>query len=170
MTTTNEHLSTDSPGWAPMWEALADATGDRADYCPETNEVWQYMGTYDGAHQFRHRHRPESCPPIKGFAGKHCDRVYLHLDAETLRVTRVHVRLYLDDSASIYAGHVHGPGNTPPRPSGGSSDITGEEHERMNCPRCGGNHPLRDCPRPDQEQFEANCGGAFDGFNRYFRR
>lgn len=74
-----------------MWGALADATGDYADCCPETGEVWQYMGTYDGVHQFRHRHRPESCPPIKGYAGKHAGRVYLHIHTVTLRVTRVNV-------------------------------------------------------------------------------
>ena len=155
------HLSTTSPEWPAMWDALARATGDYADCCPETGECWQYMGTYDGAHQFRHRHRPQiiqgrPIKPIEGFAGQHWDRVYLHLDAETLEVARVHVVPYLDDKPSDYT-HA---GGRPTR-----EDLSGPDHQRMNCPRCCGNHPLRDCPHPDQEQFEANYGGSFDGFS-----
>lgn len=165
MNTTAEFIGPEHGRWVPMWEALAAATGDHADYNEESGERWQYLGTFSGQHQFRHRHRPESAQPITGYAGQHIDRVYLHLDAETLKPTRVHVRRYLGDEASLYAGHVHGPDGTAPRKSGGASDCTGEEHQRMNCPRCGGNHPLRDCPRPDREQFEANCSGSFDGFN-----
>lgn len=102
------HLTPTSPAWPAMWDALAEATGDYADCCPETGEVWQYMGTDGGIHCFRHRHRPERdaagrvLPPIKGFAGRHVDRVYLHMDAETLRVVKVSVRAYLDDTAADY--------------------------------------------------------------------
>ena len=129
------HLSETSPLWPAMWDALADLTGDYADCNPDSGEYWQYMGTYDNVHQFRHRHRPESCPPIKGFAGKHCDRVYLNLNADTLEAVRLHVKRY----------------DAP-------------QDRLMNCPRCAGNHPLRDCPQPDREQFEQHCSGAFDGY------
>lgn len=85
-----------------MWEALADATGSYSDGNTENGEVWQYMGTYDGRHQFRHRSRPESCRPIKGYVGKHCDRVYLHLDAKTLKVVHLTAERYLNDRPSDY--------------------------------------------------------------------
>ena len=155
--TTTQHLSTTSPEWPAMWDALARATGDYADCCPETGECWQYMGTYDGAHKFRHRHRPQyiqgrPIKPIERFAGQHWDRVYLDLDAETLEVTRVHVKRY--PAVETIAQFEDSSPECYERPS----------HQRMNCPRCCGDHPLRDCPRPDQEQFEANCGGSFDGF------
>ena len=93
-------LSCTDPEWPRMWEALADATGDYADCCPETGEVWQYMGTVNRdrpaigstlpltvvVHEFRHRHRPRQIRPgraqINGFAtdtrGK---RVYLWIAA-----------------------------------------------------------------------------------------
>lgn len=90
----NEFLSTTSPGWPAMWEALADATGDYADCNPESGECWQYMGTYDGAHQFRHRHRPITARAIKGFAEPYYDRVNLHLDSTTLKVKRVGCQKY----------------------------------------------------------------------------
>lgn len=100
------HISLTSPEWPAMWEALADACGDYADCCPETGEVWQYMCTEHGRHQFRHRSRPERSkagrvlPPIKGYAGRHVGRVYLHLDVVTLQVVRLVVRPYLDDTPS----------------------------------------------------------------------
>jgi len=93
----SQHLTPNTPEWNAMWASLENACGDTADKCPQTGEVWQYMGTYDGRHQFRHRHRPDTARPIDGFAGKHVDRVYLHLDADSLVVTRVHVKLYLDE-------------------------------------------------------------------------
>jgi hypothetical protein len=51
--------------WARAWHGLEEL-GEafrREDHCPQTNEVWQYMGTHrvDGGvwvHQFRHRHHP----------------------------------------------------------------------------------------------------------------
>jgi hypothetical protein len=45
-----------------MWAELAALEGDRLCECPESGEVWQYMGTQlesDGwKHCFRHRHHP----------------------------------------------------------------------------------------------------------------
>jgi hypothetical protein len=131
----DEHLTTTSPAWPAMWEALADATGDYADCNPDNGESWQYMGTYDGVHQFRHRHRPETARPITGFAGRHVDRVYLHIDAATLRVIRVHVNRYLDAPAESHSGHVVRPASTP-----------------QTIP------DTRDCSGSDY-------GGAFDGIN-----
>lgn len=56
-----------SPEWERMWSLMG---GDRAEQCPETGEVWQYMGTERVAkrllefpgelvHHFRHRNHPE---------------------------------------------------------------------------------------------------------------
>jgi len=50
--------------WDALWRLFqrvaSDAYGatDLADEDPETGEVWQYMGTWDGEHQFRHRNHP----------------------------------------------------------------------------------------------------------------
>jgi hypothetical protein len=45
-----------------MWAELAALEGNRLCECPESGEVWQYMGTQqesDGwKHCFRHRHHP----------------------------------------------------------------------------------------------------------------
>jgi len=40
--------------WDDMWSRLA-AIVDIKFVCPTTGEGWQYMGTVDGHHQFRHR-------------------------------------------------------------------------------------------------------------------
>ena len=56
-----------SPEWDRMWSLVGE---DRAEECPETGEVWHYMGTIpvarhaqdvhgDLMHQFRHRSHPE---------------------------------------------------------------------------------------------------------------
>lgn len=95
--TTDYYLTTTSPEWPAMWEALADATGSYADCNPENGECWQYMGTHKGRHEFRHRERPESCRPIHGYCGKHAGRVYLHLDAATLQVVFVTAERYVKD-------------------------------------------------------------------------
>lgn len=105
----SSYLTNTSPEWPAMWEALADATGDYADCCPETGECWRYMVTVDGSHQFRHRHRPQfrkngtPITPIKGFAGQHWDRVYLDINAETLQVSRVNVLPYILDPIPLKA-------------------------------------------------------------------
>jgi hypothetical protein len=57
-----EFISSEEPEWNAMWERLKTATGDK-DYMAEneaSGEVWQYMGTYDGYHEFRHRHHPKT--------------------------------------------------------------------------------------------------------------
>lgn len=76
-----------------MWDALARATGDVEDLNPDSNEVWQFMGTYNGLHQFRHRHRPRTARAIPGW-GTAWDRVYLDLSVDTLAVVRVQSRIY----------------------------------------------------------------------------
>lgn len=48
-----------SPAWNEAWDALRADVGDTVATCPITGEVWQYMGTVDGTHEFRHRHHPE---------------------------------------------------------------------------------------------------------------
>jgi hypothetical protein len=76
----------------PLFEALARVTGDHCDHCPDSNEVWQYMGTTDTEHQFRHRNRPAGSKPINGEAA--IDRVYLNLDVKTLKVARLSWQTY----------------------------------------------------------------------------
>jgi len=50
--------------WLNMWGTLerSQLGGDRDCRCPETGEIWQYMGTIrygrDWLHEFRHRHHP----------------------------------------------------------------------------------------------------------------
>jgi hypothetical protein len=44
-----------SKEWVRMWAALSAHTGGDTvqEHC---GEAWQYMGTHDGQHEFRHRH------------------------------------------------------------------------------------------------------------------
>ncbi len=42
-------------GWQRVWELLVAKYGDSQCSCPETGEVWQYMGSTKDVHQFRHR-------------------------------------------------------------------------------------------------------------------
>lgn len=56
-----EEVQRDSDEWNRMWTELASKninTGDTECVHPETLESWQYMGTKNGAHSFRHRHHP----------------------------------------------------------------------------------------------------------------
>jgi hypothetical protein len=54
----------ESAEWHFMWGMLAvhhlnvDNVKPTLCLCPETNEGWQYMGTYEGRHEFRHRYHP----------------------------------------------------------------------------------------------------------------
>lgn len=51
----------DSEEWFRMWNVLASHiinSGDSECIHPESEEVWQYMGTKNGTHSFRHRHHP----------------------------------------------------------------------------------------------------------------
>jgi hypothetical protein len=56
----------DTPAWDAMWAWLAahPMNAGQAEptvaYCSSTGEVWQYMGTYDGFDEFRHRHHPRT--------------------------------------------------------------------------------------------------------------
>lgn len=51
----------DTKEWVAMWKSLAAKTGgDVAQEHPISGEVWQYMGTVEGHHQFRHRDHPET--------------------------------------------------------------------------------------------------------------
>lgn len=82
--------------WKRMWDNLAHIAGDYADHCPETNEVWQYMGTTTRSmpgigtapllifvHQFRHRHRPMTARAwLEGYFGDYRGgRIYLDIAA-----------------------------------------------------------------------------------------
>ena len=51
-------LSDDLRGWARAWAVLARRYGDAACRHPVAGEVWQYMGTSGGWHEFRHRALP----------------------------------------------------------------------------------------------------------------
>lgn len=50
--------------WASLGQVLAASDlGDGSDLAqedPQSGEVWQYMGTYQGFHEFRHRWHPKA--------------------------------------------------------------------------------------------------------------
>ena len=87
-------LSPEHPEWVRMWLSLYRVTGSYSDRNPESGERWQYQGTFWKnrsaigslspirvlVHEFRHRDRPEACPPIGPF-GRWSGRVVLHLSA-----------------------------------------------------------------------------------------
>lgn len=91
------HVDRTSDEWDAMWAALGRVVGDMADRDPQSGEVWQYMGTVAGEHQFRHRQRPASAARILGEV--HVDRVYINLDARTGDVTGLQSRRY--DPANV---------------------------------------------------------------------
>jgi UDP-galactopyranose mutase len=45
-------------GWERAWGLIHKKYGSVACLNDECGEVWQYMGTYNGFHQFRHRSLP----------------------------------------------------------------------------------------------------------------
>ena len=49
-----------SPEWDEAWRGLHERFGSVDEICPCCGEAWQYMGTVDGHHEFRHRHHPET--------------------------------------------------------------------------------------------------------------
>jgi hypothetical protein len=56
-------IERDSAEWTRMWAVLASYQfgrwrGDMACRNEDSGEVWQYMGTIDGMHEFRHRDHP----------------------------------------------------------------------------------------------------------------
>lgn len=52
----------DRAAWFALWDTLERSPlgVDRVSRCPETGEIWQYMGTIEGNHEFRHRHHPKT--------------------------------------------------------------------------------------------------------------
>jgi len=143
------HLSTTSEQWPAMWDALRDATGDYADCCPETGECWQYMGTYGGNHEFRHRHRPKSARAITGQSEAYYDRVNLRIDAKTLEVANVGCQKYMPQ-VKIW-----------PKPPSALADsrAIGERTE------AGREQNRLDAIRRARESDNHTYGGAFDGFS-----
>ncbi len=65
----------ESEEWDHAWAGMADLTGDvdREAHEPMSGEVWQYMGTHNRMHNFRHR----SLPSREG------QRVYFNVEAMT---------------------------------------------------------------------------------------
>lgn len=53
-----QFLKRDHKGWKRTWEAIKAAYGDYACYDARSGESWQYMGSTDTEHQFRHRSLP----------------------------------------------------------------------------------------------------------------
>lgn len=75
----------DSEEWDRMWKELASLPingGDSVCTHPEIFEEWQYMGTVDGKHSFRHR-----CHPVTS------TRMYHHVDA---------VQVFNEETESFY--------------------------------------------------------------------
>lgn len=59
MTTSNTtFLRRRSPEMKRAWAALAAAFGATSQPSADDLEDWQYMGTTDGRHEFRHRNHP----------------------------------------------------------------------------------------------------------------
>ena len=54
----------DREAWFALWDTLERSPlgGNRVSRCPETGEIWQYVGTIryglQWLHEFRHRHHP----------------------------------------------------------------------------------------------------------------
>lgn len=48
-------LDASHAGWVRAWAELSRRWGSPVCLDPETRDSWQYMGTYRGAHYFRHR-------------------------------------------------------------------------------------------------------------------
>jgi hypothetical protein len=80
------HVERGSAEWDRMWAVLAELTGgDTVEEHPVTGEAWQYMGTYQGVHEFRHRDRPRKprdASPRQLSSGVGFGRVYLRVFAE----------------------------------------------------------------------------------------
>lgn len=56
------HLTPECPEWEHAWNALAANElndGDPACTDSDSGEQWQYMGTQEGEHSFRHRMHPK---------------------------------------------------------------------------------------------------------------
>jgi hypothetical protein len=57
-------IQNDTPEWNHMWSIIYKMFDDYSCMCKETGEAWQYMGTYEGFHEFRHRHLPSDKFPL----------------------------------------------------------------------------------------------------------
>lgn len=56
-----EIIERDSPEWNRMWKMLANLPLNNGDtVCLNQDEVWQYLGTVNGEHEFRHRCHPST--------------------------------------------------------------------------------------------------------------
>ena len=54
----NTWLEPTMRGWPRAWGVIRDRYGDLRCAHPVAGEVWQYMGTANGQHEFRHRALP----------------------------------------------------------------------------------------------------------------
>ncbi len=80
------HVERDSAEWRTMWAAIAAKYGDSA-CMSEDGEVWQYMGTDGGLHQFRHRSLEQRFHPCAGGGTR---RVYASVRVGGGHVTAVY--------------------------------------------------------------------------------
>lgn len=53
--TTFRWLTSTMIGWYRAWKSVAEAFGSTSCRDRESGETWEYMGTVDGRHEFRHR-------------------------------------------------------------------------------------------------------------------
>ncbi len=155
----SDFLTTTNPEWARAWSALARIVGDYADCCPETGEVWQYMGTVEEGppirvggrqlivHEFRHRHRqptarrildiPSNGPP---------NRITLHI-ATSIEYAPANG----DQAETLTWGNVK-----PYPPAMPTTDQRATWAEEQDTPGLNSVHP-----KPLREDY----AGAFDGFS-----
>lgn len=56
-----EYLDASHPEWAPMWEELASQPINNGDpVCSHQGKGWEYMGSTEHHHNFRHPRHPVS--------------------------------------------------------------------------------------------------------------
>ena len=53
-----QQMTREMVGWDRMWACIKARYGSTTCECPDTGEVFQYMGTHNGVHEFRHRSLP----------------------------------------------------------------------------------------------------------------
>ncbi len=69
-------------GWGRAWKAIADKYGDPACFNSQCGESWQYMGTENDTHVFRHRALPAEAATKGGQPEKAEERVYAHITVQ----------------------------------------------------------------------------------------
>jgi hypothetical protein len=52
-------LKPGSKAWAEAWKGLLTLAGCVVARSPETGDRWEYVGTYKGHHEFRHKNHPQ---------------------------------------------------------------------------------------------------------------